>query len=901
MADISKITLPDGSEYDLKDARAREIPLESRTYTNIIATANDNNGGGFFYLKVRGTTYDSKWKVKVHVHATVPGNVNYNTDSDFIIWGRQNTYSSFFCWNNIFNTSYRPIYYNSVFFVSSTGYTNNCANWIGFNLYNSTNPIDTSYKRSITVDLLSYENCTVELQDTLITPTNIPNRAAHTNWYSSTYTSYSNFDACSNGLKQTGDANTTNITNVYSGNGSYVAHSALYRYQLLFQTDENTLTPLTNANNVIAATKTMLTDVEFDPFGRIFYYNTTTAAAAGGVISAGTLYYALSGFDARYGFNITTSTFTAHKPFYLVVTPLSNGKCKIASTTPWAQSLPSSNDGKWYIFIGRTYSGYQISLYPYHPVYYHDGVSIKQAMPPCAVDNAKTVNGHTVGTDVPSNAVFTDTTYTAATSAPGKVASSSSVGTSTNYARQDHTHGIDLATGDSNGQVKIAGTNVNVKGLASAAYTESSAYLASSLKGANSGVAELDSSGKVPTSQLPSYVDDVLEYTSKSSFPATGETGKIYVDTGTNLTYRWSGSAYVEISPSLALGTTSSTAFRGDYGNSAYAHAVTNKGSAFSSGLYKITTNSEGHVTAATAVVKADITGLGIPGSDTNTHRPIKVNSTQILGDNTTALNLAAGSNMSITSDANGNVTFAASGSAMPFMIVQQPVPVGISADNTIVTFSIVLAGGTGSYTYQWQLMSGGTAWIDLGGSQGSSIDILGHLVTDTIHRCVVSDGVTTLYSNPVYYYGTNSGTTGVKQSINDGNYGVCSTAAGTAAKTVSIPGLIVQPGVTIHVKFTNTNSASNPTLAVNSTPAKSIVLYGTTAIGTTAETTGWNAGAVVALTYDGTYWIRDQGYNTNTTYSNATTSSAGLMSAADKTAVNALKNLSTLEYEIVS
>lgn len=1210
MADISKITLPDGSEYDLKDARAREIPLESKTYTNIIATANDNNGGGFFYLKVRGTTYDSKWKVKVHVHATVPGNVNYDTDSDFIIWGRQNTYSSYFSWNNIFNTSYRPIYYNSVFFVSSTGYTNNCANWIGFNLYNSTNPIDTSYKRTITVDLLSYENCAVELQDTPITPTNIPNRAAHTNWYSSTNTSYSNFDACSNGLKQTGDANTTNITNVYAGNGTYIADSALYRYQLLFQTNENTLTPLTNANNVTATTKTMLTNVEFDPFGRIFYYNTTTAVAAGASISAGALYYMLSGFDARYGFNITTSTFTAHKPLYLVVTPLPNGKCKIASTTPWAQELPTTNDGKWYIYIGRTYSGYQCALYPYHPVYYHDGTKVQQVLPADTIKNATTVNGHTVGVDVPSDAVFTDTTYqskvaasggtevslvttgekytwnsktntrvkgnaessyrtgdvnltpahigaisktdelqttnsfapaslrgpyiskidnafycadkrwsvtatnssgsisnlfdgsyestlvvngtstsvitldfsgvgngyfpgypygyilvsfyytggpssisgrvycnyeahgigwhnlsfspvsdntstnivyrsehqglyniskleisvtgiadpstkicqiemhldrpdssrtpflskyaaetlyypltapsfvgdltgnastatkatqdesgnnikatyassmsisdhtltlknkngstlstvtvpdttyTAATAAPGKVASSSSVGTSTNYARQDHTHGIDLAAGDSNGQIKIAGTNVSVKGLGSAAYTDSTAYLASSLKGANNGVAELDSSGKVPTSQLPSYVDDVLEYSAKSSFPATGETGKIYVDTGTNLTYRWSGSAYVEISPSLALGTTSSTAFRGDYGNSAYTHAVTNKGSAFSSGLYKITTNSEGHVTAATAVAKADITGLGIPGSDTNTHRPIKVNSTQILGDNTTALNLVPGTNMSITSDSNGTVTFNASGSAMPFMIVQQPVPVGISADNTIVTFSIVLAGGTGSYTYQWQLMSGGTDWIDLGGSQESSIDILGHLVTDTIHRCVVSDGVTTLYSNPVYYYGTNSGTTGVKQSINDGNYGVCSTAAGTAAKTVSIPGLIVQPGVTIHVKFTNTNSASNPTLAVNSTPAKSIVLYGTTAIGTTAETTGWNAGAVVALTYDGTYWIRDQGYNTNTTYSNATTSSAGLMSAADKTAVNALKNLSTLEYEIVS
>ena len=68
---------------------------------------------------------------------------------------------------------------------------------------------------------------------------------------------------------------------------------------------------------------------------------------------------------------------------------------------------------------------------------------------------------------------------------------------------------------------------------------------------------------------------------------------------------------------SLALGITSSTAYRGDYGDAAYKHAVTNKGSAFTSGLYKITTNSEGHVTGATAVAKSDITGLGIPAQDT--------------------------------------------------------------------------------------------------------------------------------------------------------------------------------------------------------------------------------------------------------------------------------------------
>lgn len=88
--------------------------------------------------------------------------------------------------------------------------------------------------------------------------------------------------------------------------------------------------------------------------------------------------------------------------------------------------------------------------------------------------------------------------------------------------------------------------------------------------------ADLGSDGKIPASQLPSFVDDVLEYTSKSNFPATGETGKIYIDTTSNLTYRWSGSTYVEISSSLALGETASTAYRGDRGKIAYDH-TTNK------------------------------------------------------------------------------------------------------------------------------------------------------------------------------------------------------------------------------------------------------------------------------------------------------------------------------------
>lgn len=98
------------------------------------------------------------------------------------------------------------------------------------------------------------------------------------------------------------------------------------------------------------------------------------------------------------------------------------------------------------------------------------------------------------------------------------------------------------------------------------------------LKGADNGLAELDENGLVPSYQLPSYVDDVLEFATTSAFPITGESGKIYVSIATNITYRWGGSSYIEISSSLALGETSSTAYRGDRGKTAYDHSQMTSG-----------------------------------------------------------------------------------------------------------------------------------------------------------------------------------------------------------------------------------------------------------------------------------------------------------------------------------
>lgn len=93
------------------------------------------------------------------------------------------------------------------------------------------------------------------------------------------------------------------------------------------------------------------------------------------------------------------------------------------------------------------------------------------------------------------------------------------------------------------------------------------------LIGQVNGLATLDGAGKIPESQLPSYVDDVIEFDTYSDLPSIGESGKIYIVKDTNISYRWSGTGYVSMSSDLALGETSSTAFRGDYGKIAYDHS----------------------------------------------------------------------------------------------------------------------------------------------------------------------------------------------------------------------------------------------------------------------------------------------------------------------------------------
>ena len=217
------------------------------------------------------------------------------------------------------------------------------------------------------------------------------------------------------------------------------------------------------------------------------------------------------------------------------------------------------------------------------------------------------------------------------------------------------------------GNVNITSANIGLGNLTNDAQVKRSEM------GVAGGVATLGTDGKVPSAQLPSYVDDVLEYTNKAGFPATGETGKIYVAKDTNLTYRWGGSSYVEISVSLALGETSSTAYAGD------------KGKALADRL----TTAEGNITSN----DGDITALQTRATNLE-------NGTTAAGK---ATKLATARKISLTGDASGNTTFDGSADKS----------ISVTLANTGVTagtYSAVAVDAKGRVTAGNQIVEWGTS-----------------------------------------------------------------------------------------------------------------------------------------------------------------------------------------------
>lgn len=154
-----------------------------------------------------------------------------------------------------------------------------------------------------------------------------------------------------------------------------VMSTKLYRYQIVFSSRDKGLIPANSTSNNTGTSKTLTTSA-FDPFDLIYYYATTTAVDADASPSASYMYTQHGTVNLRYAFNAGT-TLTEKAPVYIQCVPQSDGQVKLSGNNCIVQALPTTADGYVYLYLGRAYSNYQISLDQYHPCYYYTNGAVR--------------------------------------------------------------------------------------------------------------------------------------------------------------------------------------------------------------------------------------------------------------------------------------------------------------------------------------------------------------------------------------------------------------------------------------------------------------------------------------------------------------------------------------------
>lgn len=155
--------------------------------------------------------------------------------------------------------------------------------------------------------------------------------------------------------------------------------SITYRYRLLFTSADGAgFVPANNSTSTNATASRTVCQDKIDPWGAIYYYGTTTSVAAGSRPSASYLWQQYS-ITLGYSFNRTGAalTLTSWKPVYVVAAPQTDGSAIMDSTTPYVQDLPTTDDGKIYIFLGIANSATAVEIVPNHPVYYYKDGAIR--------------------------------------------------------------------------------------------------------------------------------------------------------------------------------------------------------------------------------------------------------------------------------------------------------------------------------------------------------------------------------------------------------------------------------------------------------------------------------------------------------------------------------------------
>ena len=404
--------------------------------------------------------------------------------------------------------------------------------------------------------------------------------------------------------------------------------------------------------------------------------------------------------------------------------------------------------------------------------------------------------------------------------------------------------------------------------------------LNTSLKGANNGLAELGGDGKVLSSQLPSYVDDVLEYSSLSAFPATGESGKIYVAIDTNKTYRWTGSTYTIIASDLALGETSSSAYRGDNGKTAFDHSQLTSGNPHNVtkldvGLGNVDNTSDANKPVSTATQTAldnkvdKVTGKGLSTNDfTNDYKNSLDGGAPVIYCTCSTEGATAIKELTPVNSAYK-------------LKVGSIVAVKFSVSNTVANVQLKLGNVTafiwyngGKFTNNWTPITGLAnhieyymyngdyfVWLNNDREDDSKVGQY-NSDTDADFRLLLSTSSTNnSETNTVKKSGDltfNPSTKVLKvnnKSVRNADTAIgmqavdCDTAGNVAEKTVALAGFTLFKGARLCIYLQNANTVTGVTLNVNGTGAKTVRVNNGNVTTSNFTSDYWYC------FYDGTYW----------------------------------------------
>ena len=306
-----------------------------------------------------------------------------------------------------------------------------------------------------------------------------------------------------------------------------------------------------------------------------------------------------------------------------------------------------------------------------------------------------------------------------------------------------------------------------------------------------------------------------------------------------------------------------------------------------SAGLYKVTVDATGHVSATTAVTKADITGLGIPSTNT-TYSNMCGATSSAAGNAGLVPAPAAGKQASFL---RGDGTWVVPTNTTYSDATQSTHGLMSTADKTKLDGIAANANNyTHPATHAASMITQDATHRFVNDDQISTWE--GKAEAKHTHtKSEITDFPTSLPANGGTATKANTWTTArninglsIDGSTNRVNYGTCTTVAATAEKKVACAGFALVTGASITVKFTVTNTTANPTLNVNETGAKAIYYRGS------AISAGYlAANRTYTFRYNGTQYELVGDLDTNTTYADATTSAHGLMTAADKTKLNGI------------